>query len=136
LEVLKSLQSEFTEREDGNMPTLRSRASRTLALACVLSLGATLIPSTVFADERVPTEGVSALRTSIDRAVTLESQKKSPVPPARAARQSGQQGSNPALESGSFFKTPTGIAVIAVLGAGVGYALYSSTNDRIRSTGR
>jgi hypothetical protein len=40
------------------------------------------------------------------------------------------------LESGSFFKTPVGIAVLAAFGAGVGYALYSASNDRIRSEGR
>jgi hypothetical protein len=40
------------------------------------------------------------------------------------------------LESGSFFKTPVGIAVLAAFGVGVGYALYSASNDRIRSEGR
>jgi hypothetical protein len=40
------------------------------------------------------------------------------------------------LRSGSFFKTKAGVATLVIFAAGVGYAVYSSNNDRIRSTGR
>lgn len=40
------------------------------------------------------------------------------------------------LQSKSFFKTAAGIATLVIFGAGVGYAVYSSSEDRIRSTGR
>ncbi len=39
-------------------------------------------------------------------------------------------------DSASFFRTPLGLAVIAVVGAGTGYAIYSSQHDRIHSTAR
>jgi hypothetical protein len=53
-------------------------------------------------------------------------------------RQGGQSNPTPQtdLRAGSFFKTPAGIATLVIFGAGVGYALYSSSNDRIRSEGR
>lgn len=43
------------------------------------------------------------------------------------------QASQPDLSAPSFFKTPVGIAVIAVFAAGTGYAFYSLKNDRIKS---
>lgn len=36
----------------------------------------------------------------------------------------------------SFFKSPVGVAVVVGLAAGVGYALYSTQNDRINSPGK
>lgn len=40
------------------------------------------------------------------------------------------------LGTASFFKSPAGIITLAVLGAGVGYALYSTSHDRIKSPGK
>lgn len=56
--------------------------------------------------------------------------------PAAAARDRAQSSSVPNLQSPSFFKTPLGLAVIAVVGAGSAYALYSAQHDRIHSTAR
>jgi hypothetical protein len=39
-------------------------------------------------------------------------------------------------DSASFFRTPLGLAVLGVVGAGTGYALYSAVHDRIHSTAR
>lgn len=47
-----------------------------------------------------------------------------------------QSGGASKLESRSFFKTPLGVAVIAVVGAGTAYAVYSAQNDRIHSASR
>ena len=58
-----------------------------------------------------------------------------PRPPATVARRS-EQASTPAKQSPAFFKTPAGIAVLAVLGAGAGYAIYSAQHDRIHSPGK
>ncbi len=52
----------------------------------------------------------------------------------RAARQQSPTPDSSALEKKSFFKTGPGIAVIAALGAGAGYAIYSASHDRIHST--
>jgi hypothetical protein len=61
---------------------------------------------------------------------------KPTVPSRTTTRRSEQQTSNPAAESPAFFKTGTGIAVLAVIAAGVGYALYSTQHDRITSAGK
>ena len=55
---------------------------------------------------------------------------------AALARQLTQPGSEPRLESKAFFKTPLGLAVIAIVGGGTAYALYSAQRDRIHSTAR
>lgn len=39
-----------------------------------------------------------------------------------------------ATKSGSFFKTRTGLLVIAVMAVGTGYAVYSAKEDRIRGS--
>ena len=40
------------------------------------------------------------------------------------------------LGSPSFFKTPAGIVTLVVVAAGVSYALYSTSHDRIKSPAR
>ncbi len=39
-----------------------------------------------------------------------------------------------ATKSGSFFKTRTGVVVLAIMAVGTGYALYSAKEDRIRGS--
>ncbi len=53
--------------------------------------------------------------------------KAGPAP--RAAAQEGKEQ----LGSTSFFKKPVGIAVLAVVAAGAGFAIYSASHDRIHS---
>jgi hypothetical protein len=55
--------------------------------------------------------------------------------PARAAK---TQGADTKAQPGStsFFRTPAGIAVLAIVGAGAGYAMYSASHDRIHSVVR
>ena len=38
--------------------------------------------------------------------------------------------------SGSFFKTPTGVAVLIVMAVGTGYAIRSTSKDRIHGSAR
>ena len=45
-------------------------------------------------------------------------------------------GADATLDSPSFFRTPLGVAVIAIVGAGTAYALYSAQHDRIHSATR
>jgi hypothetical protein len=66
--------------------------------------------------------GVTVNRTTIERSRT-------------AARRS-DQSQTAGTDSASFFKSGPGIAVIAAVAAGVGYALYSTSHDRIHSPGR
>jgi hypothetical protein len=41
-----------------------------------------------------------------------------------------------ATSSGSFFKTRTGVVVLAVMAVGTGFAVYSAKEDRIRGSVR
>ena len=56
--------------------------------------------------------------------------------PAAAVPDRAQAGGASPLESKSFFKTPLGAAVIAIVGAGTAYAVYSAQHDRIHSASR
>lgn len=55
---------------------------------------------------------------------------------APAAANGEAQGGAPGTESAAFFKSRVGVAVVAVLAVGVGYALYSSQHDRVHSAGK
>lgn len=102
---------------------------RTRALTFVLAAAVTLAPLPLAAadDPSPPGLRASALRiSSAERLVT----------PAPAEAKRTQATGEVDLKSGSFFKTPTGIVLIAVLAAGTGYAIYSTSHDRIKSQAR
>jgi hypothetical protein len=129
-------------------PLSRRALPRTLGLALCVAL----VPLPVAASESAtaPQNTVAAavpqrsdtpaLRAAIER---VDSRKLDGVTVSRttqsrsrtAARRS-DQAQNPAADSPAFFKTGAGIAVIAAVAAGVGYALYSTSHDRINSPGR
>jgi hypothetical protein len=52
---------------------------------------------------------------------------------ANTARRAQQTDSS---RDSSFFKSKPGLAALAIMAAGVGYALYSTKNDRIKSPGK
>lgn len=106
-------------------PTLwRSRVARVVALAMIVAL----CPVPTFAGPPGTPEKATPIRSSaakIAAAVRLE-----PAAPAAQAT-TGAAGTG----SPSFFTKPVGIAVLAALTAGVGYALYSAQHDRVHSPG-
>lgn len=105
----------------------QSNCSRLIALGCVaLTLG--LLPARAFAEPT--TRPVSLLESA-----RVAAMREAGAMKERRASQD-QSASSTDLRSGSFFKTKAGVATLVILGAGVGYAIYSSSNDRIRSTGR
>jgi hypothetical protein len=55
---------------------------------------------------------------------------------ARPSARRSDQGSSPATQSGAFFKSTPGIIVLSTLAVGVGYALYSTSHDRVTSAGK
>jgi len=77
---------------------------------------------------------------SVERAALEQSDRLTRQAPSAAVKDALKQPQTPApdpkLESGSFFRSRAGVAVLAAFGAGLGYAIYSASNDRIRSTGR
>jgi hypothetical protein len=72
------------------------------------------------------------LKAAVAKAASSERLASSTTAPAQTA----QQGTTMAPESKSFFKTPLGVAVIAIVGSGTAYAVYSAQHDRIHSTTR
>lgn len=105
----------------------QSNCSRLIALGCVaLTFG--LLPARAFAE---PTARPATLLESARGVVIREAG-------AMKERRAAQAPATPTtdLRSGSFFKTKAGVATLVIVGAGVAYAIYSASNDRIRSTGR
>ena len=104
--------------------------SRLTALGCVVLTSALLLPPRAFAEPATrPTPILDSGR--------LEAGRRAVAMTSRDGAQS-QPGTAPSadLRSGSFFKSKAGVATLVIFGAGVAYAVYSSSNDRIRSTGR
>jgi hypothetical protein len=66
------------------------------------------------------------VKASLERAIASEVGTLRPV--ARA-----QQTPATDLGSRSFFKSPAGIITLVVVGAGLGFALYSTNHDRVES---
>jgi hypothetical protein len=116
-----------------------TRSKRLIALVCACAVSA-VVPGSVWAADRENPASATSLRSSAERVAAVESHRleqtrQRPVQNANTQPQT-PSSEEPQLSSGSFFKKPLGIAVLAAFGVGVGYALYSSQNDRIRSSGR
>jgi hypothetical protein len=104
----------------------RTRFKRVLGAVVVA-----LIPcSALAADVTVPPK--APLRTAL---AEVRARDFTPPPATKPVRRSEQSASS-GKQSPTFFKTPAGIAVLAVMGAGAGYAIYSAQHDRIHSPGK
>ena len=105
---------------------------RTVARLLVLALAVGAAPVNCLAGEPAgPPQSAPTLSASIQKAVQQESGKVAKVSP-KAARQAGTSAPGD-TSSGGFFKSKAGIVTIALLAAGTGYALYSTSNDRVKS---
>jgi hypothetical protein len=110
----------------------RSNSLRVTALGCVALTGSLLFPGTSAADPAAPPR--PTIRAT---AAAIAARQVAAFTETRAAQpQAPPTASNPDLESGAFFKSGIGVAVLAAFGVGVGYALYSTSNDRIKGSGR
>jgi hypothetical protein len=108
----------------------RCTLARLLALGVVIAL----MPLPVAAGE--PNQAAASphrIASSVQKVVASLPQ---PAPAKTAWQAREQQAGGPELSSPSFFKRPIGIAVIAVVGAGTAYAIYSASHDRIHSQAR
>jgi len=97
------------------------------ALVLVLALGAAPL-NCLAAQPADPPPPAPALAAAIQQAVQLEVGTMKKVSP-NAAQQSGASAAEPAR----FFKTKAGVVALVLLAAGTGYALYSTSHDRIKS---
>jgi hypothetical protein len=114
----------------GKPSVWRSTSARVIALGVVLVL--TPLPAAA-AETSPPT------KPSIDfnAAVLKFAATARPAPARHAGAQPPRSaGRESAADSPSFFRTPLGVAVIAIVGAGTAYALYSANHDRIHSATR
>lgn len=81
-----------------------------------------------------PAQPGPTLKTSIAKAVAVEARSARSGASMRATEQGGTTTTD--LGSKSFFRSTAGIITLAVVAAGVGYALYSTSNDRVESPNR
>lgn len=112
------------------MSTQSSR-SRLTALGCAVLTGSLWLPavaSAQSADRLSPilNAGRAAAARQANTMKERAAAQAAPTPPT----------SSTDLRSKSFFKSRAGVATLLIFGGGVAYALYSSSNDRIRSEGR
>jgi len=107
-----------------------SLALRWTALGSMALVASLLFPGQAAAEPSVPPSSVLQTGRAVvtRQAVTLKA-PQAPKASASAATQSN-------LESKSFFKTKAGAATLILFGAGVGFAVYSSSNDRVRGANR
>lgn len=118
---------------------IRSTLIRSVVCRAVLvAFVASLLPSPAIADGVKETAKSANLQAAMTKVVQRDLAKEAAQP--RLPRPGGSrvrvQSADPAKESPSFFKTRTGVIVLGIMAAGVGYAIYSTQNDRINSAGR
>ena len=101
------------------------------ALLAALVVTIALAPLPALAGEPSPPAKAPGIRASLAK-LDLTERIAAPRPPTARKQQTGQDD----LRSASFFKTPLGIVVLATLGVGAGYAIYSTQHDRIHSAGK
>jgi hypothetical protein len=115
--------------------SLTSSWRRHLARVLVLALVVGAVPADCLAGGTPPPPGESTptLAASIQKAAVVEAAK---MGKARASSSvASQDPSEPKTDLGSksFFKKPAGIIALVLVGVGTGVALYSTSNDRIKS---
>ena len=111
---------------NGKVSFWRWRLARFVALAVIIAL----CPLPALAgDQGQPATGKTpGIRASAAAIATRQ--------PLEASRSTAAQGQSTPGKAASFFKSPIGVVVLATLAAGVGYAIYSTQNDRITSAAK
>jgi hypothetical protein len=130
---------------------LRFPLRRALPRAVVLAVAVALVPLPVSAgalstpqkptQPPAPVAGIvkpaQPLRAAIEK---IDTRDFNPTVTSRSTSRRSTRGSaqttTAGKESPAFFKSGAGIAVLAVVAVGVGYALYSTSHDRVHSPGK
>ena len=100
--------------------------ARPLALVVSVVVGLTLAaPPATSADSTV------AARSSKPTIATTAAAKLAHIDTARAVRLTQQATASPA-EGRSFFRSPRGVAVLALMVVGIGYVVYSTQHDDVK----
>jgi hypothetical protein len=102
----------------------RSNWARMLVGTLALAVGLAVAAPPALAGQP---PSVKPVKTPLSAAAAAQVAALSPTKVLAAAQESPAA---PSTSSPSFFKTPKGIAALALLAAGVGYAAYSAVHDR------
>jgi hypothetical protein len=108
----------------------RSTCAHIVALSLALAVAATPSAAAASSEPVPPSIDFNAAVVKVVAAGRLASKT------AARAQTPARPADDAKPDSASFFRTPLGLAVIAVVGAGTGYAVYSAKHDRIHSTAR
>jgi hypothetical protein len=127
--------------QGGNLVTVRiSRSSAGFRRAAMLALAVTLVPLPLLAADTAAAPAAQPLKTSITTYAKREVLATASKTPAHASAQAAARAQTRAQSNGpqaaGFFRSSAGIACLAVIAAGTGYALYSASHDRIHSVAR
>jgi len=101
----------------------------------MLAIAVMLVPLPLMAADRAAAPSAHPLKTAIARHAEKEVLVSAPQHSDRRATQTRAQDNSP-RQGSSFFRSPAGVACLAVLAAGTGYAIYSANHDRIHSVAR
>ena len=113
--------------EEGDVRHDVSRYVRRSALIAIGCFGAaTLSIPPCFADEAVVRQPRSMISDAALRSAPVE-------PTAIGGRRPALQTTTSTPGGTAFFRTPKGTLVLALLGAGIGYGVYSKVHDRVHS---
>jgi hypothetical protein len=113
-----------------NVPVRPWRLPFATAILLALAIVAAPLPSLAGEARSTAPKPTPTITSSVT--TILAAQKLATVAPAARA----QEKATTDLGSKSFFRTPGGIITLVALGAGVGFALYSTSHDRVKSPAR
>lgn len=106
---------------------IKDRSWRLVLRVLVLALAIAAVPVLSLAQEKSPPAAQPGIQVSMQKAVAA-------TPNAAVRVKAAQTQGSPPPAKPAFFKTPAGIAVLAIIGAGTGYALYSAKHDKLPKT--
>ena len=98
----------------------------------IVAAAIALAPLPVMAGPASSSPTSHGIRASIQKAVSAE--LKTSVDSSASTRNAAAAQAD--LSTPNFFKTPAGIITLVAIGVGVGYAIYSTSHDRVKSPGR
>jgi len=113
-----------------------SRNPRGIRTTALLAIAALLVPLPLLAADTKAARSTQPLQTSIATHAKREVLVSTPKTSGSARATSGARAQSNDPHTTGFFRSPAGIACLAVIGAGTGYALYSASHDRIHSVVR
>jgi hypothetical protein len=116
-----------------------SRSPAGFRRAAVLAIAVTLVPLPLLAADGTAAATSQPLKTSIAKHAkgdALAAAPKLAAPGHASAPTAARSQSSNDPRSAGFFRSPAGVACLAVIAAGTGYALYSASHDRIHSVAR